>query len=118
MKKIKINLQFFAEERTEEATPRKREKVREEGRVCVSKDLNAAVGIITALLGLAMIGAFMWRVLLSYMTFIIRFMGDQALLQDGWLYLVAWEAVKNYFSSLAFLCSSIIFFARFSGIGS
>ena len=51
-----FNLQFFGEERTEEATPHKREKVREEGRVCVSKDLNAAVAIITALLGLAMLG--------------------------------------------------------------
>ncbi len=50
-----FNLQFFAEERTEEATPHKREKVREEGRVCVSKDLNAAVGIITALLVLTLI---------------------------------------------------------------
>ncbi|MBQ3455971.1 MAG: EscU/YscU/HrcU family type III secretion system export apparatus switch protein, partial [Synergistaceae bacterium] len=47
----------MAEERTEEATPHKREKVREEGRVCVSKDLNAAASIITALLALALIGS-------------------------------------------------------------
>ncbi|MBR1487105.1 MAG: EscU/YscU/HrcU family type III secretion system export apparatus switch protein, partial [Synergistaceae bacterium] len=47
IRKFRFNLQFFGEERTEEATPHKREKVREEGRVCMSKDLNAAVGIIT-----------------------------------------------------------------------
>ena len=80
---MSFDLQFFAEERTEEATPRKREKVREEGRVCVSKDLNAAVGIITALLGLALLGTMTWKTLISMIQFMVRFMGDQALLQDG-----------------------------------
>ena len=60
----------MAEERTEEATPHKREKVREEGRVCVSKDINAAAAIITALLALALLGTSIWRVL----TGMIRFM--------------------------------------------
>ena len=96
---IRINLQFFAEERTEPATPRKREKVREEGRVCMSKDLNAAIEIITALSGLAAFGAFMWKMLSSLLTFCVNFMSDRSLLKDGWLYLVSWEAIKDYFAT-------------------
>ena len=85
MNKIfKFNLQFFGEERTEEATPHKREKVREEGRVCMSKDLNAAVGIITALLGLTMLGALTWRTLTGLIQFMILFIGEGTILKDGW----------------------------------
>ena len=35
--RVAFDIQFFAQERTEPATPRKREKVRSEGRVCMSK---------------------------------------------------------------------------------
>ncbi len=108
---IKFNLQFFAEERTEEATPRKREKVREEGRVCMSKDLNAAVAIITALLGMIMLGALTWRTLTGLISFSIRFMGDKALLQDGWLYLISWEAMKDYFASWLPLGGLVVLFS-------
>ena len=107
----KFNLQFFAEERTEEATPRKREKVREEGRVCVSKDLNAAVGIITALLGMTMLGALTWQTLTGLITFSVQFMGDRALLQDGWLYLISWEAMKDYFASWLPLGGLVVLFS-------
>lgn len=107
----KFNLQFFAEERTEEATPRKREKVREEGRVCMSKDLNAAVGIITALLGMTMLGALTWRTLTGLITFSVRFMGDKALLQDGWLYLISWEAMIDYFASWLPLGGLVVLFS-------
>ena len=108
---MSFDLQFFAEERTEEATPRKREKVREEGRVCVSKDLNAAVGIITAVLGLALLGTMTWKTLTSMIQFMVRFMGDQALLQDGWLYLVSWEAMKKYFASWLPLGALVVLFS-------
>jgi flagellar biosynthetic protein FlhB len=47
-----FNLQLFAEERSEPATPRKRQKTREEGRTAKSQDLGAAVVILG---GLAMI---------------------------------------------------------------
>ena len=47
-----FDLQFFAQERTEPATPRKREKVRGEGKVCKSKDLTAAIEIVIGLIGL------------------------------------------------------------------
>ncbi|MBQ6737091.1 MAG: flagellar biosynthesis protein FlhB [Synergistaceae bacterium] len=106
-----INLQFFAEERTEEATPHKREKVREEGRVCMSKDLNAAVAIITALLGLTMLGALTWRILTGLITFMMSYIGDKSLLQDGWFYYVSWEAIKDFFASWLPLGGLIVLFS-------
>ena len=107
----KFDLQFFAEERTEEATPHKREKVREEGRVCMSKDLNAAVGIITALLGLAMLGAMTWRTLTGLIQFMIRAMGDQTILRDGWFAFVSWEAIKRYFAAWLPLGGLVVLFS-------
>ncbi len=106
-----FNLQFFAEERTEEATPHKREKVREEGRVCMSKDLNAAVGIITALLGLTMIGTLTWKTLTGLIQFMFSFIGERTILQDGWFYYVSWEAIKDYFFAWLPLGALIVLFS-------
>lgn len=55
------NLQFFAEEKTEEATPRKRRKEREEGRVAKSQDLNAAVVVMTGLTSLLLFSGLLWK---------------------------------------------------------
>jgi len=97
--KFKFNLQFFGQERTEPATPRKREKVREEGRVCVSKDLTAATELIVGLMGMLMLGALTWRTLTYLITFSVNFIGDKTLNDDGWLYFVSWEAIQDYFIS-------------------
>ena len=108
---IRFNLQFFGEERTEEATPHKRDKVRKEGRVCMSKDLNAAVAIIITLLGLAMLGALTWRTLSGLIQFMIRAMGDRTILQDGWFAFISWEAVKRYFASWLPLGGIVVLFS-------
>ncbi|MBQ3654853.1 MAG: flagellar biosynthesis protein FlhB [Synergistaceae bacterium] len=108
---MKFDLQFFGEERTEEATPHKRDKVRKEGRVCMSKDLNAAVGIITALLGLAMLGALTWRTLTGLIQFMIRAMGDRTVLQEGWFAFISWEAVKRYFAAWLPLGGLVVLFS-------
>ncbi|KMK77231.1 flagellar biosynthesis protein FlhB [Alkalihalobacillus pseudalcaliphilus] len=42
MKEVKINLQFFAEEKTEKATPKKRQDSRKKGQVAKSTDVNTA----------------------------------------------------------------------------
>ncbi len=106
-----FDLQFFAEERTEPATPRKREKVREEGRVCMSKDLNAAVGLIIGLIGMAMLGSFMIGILKNLIVTCINFMSDRALFQDGGFYLISWEAVKNYFFTWLPLAGLVVLFS-------
>lgn len=47
---IKINLQLFAEEKTEEATPHKKKEVRKEGQVTRSSDLNAVASLLAVYL--------------------------------------------------------------------
>ncbi|MBQ9566093.1 MAG: flagellar biosynthesis protein FlhB [Synergistaceae bacterium] len=106
-----FDIQFFGQERTEPATPHKRDKIRKEGRVCTSKDLSAAVEILTGLLGILVLGPITCGALLELITFSVRFMGDQALLQDGWLYLLSWEAIKDYFLSWLPLGALIALFA-------
>lgn len=94
-----FDLQFFAQERTEPATPKKRQKVRSEGRVCVSKDLTAAAEILTGLVALLLLGPFTYRLLSGFVQLSIRFMGDGVLLREGWLVPLSFEAVKSYFFS-------------------
>lgn len=47
-RRIPLNLQLFAEEKTEEATPRRRQKAREEGRVPKSNELGSAIVLLSA----------------------------------------------------------------------
>ena len=96
---VPFDLQFFAQERTEPATPKKRQKVRSEGRVCVSKDLTAAAEILTGLVALLLLGPFTYGLLSGFVRLSIRFMGDGGLLREGWLVPLSFEAVKSYFFS-------------------
>ena len=94
---VPFDLQFFAQERTEPATPKKRQKVRSEGRVCVSRDLTAAVGILTGLASLLLLGPFIYGLFLALLQLSIRFMGDKILLREGWFPILSLEAIKSYF---------------------
>ena len=46
---VKLDLQFFAGEKTEKATPKKRNDARKKGQVAKSQDVNTAIGIISHL---------------------------------------------------------------------
>lgn len=61
-----INLQLFAEEKTEKATPKRRREAREKGQVLQSKEINSAIIIIVSFLGLKILGSFMFSNLLSF----------------------------------------------------
>jgi flagellar biosynthesis protein FlhB len=56
MKLLKLDLQFFAGEKTEKATPRKRQEVREKGQVAKSADVNAAFVLLVSFLVLLFSG--------------------------------------------------------------
>ncbi len=90
---VTFDLQFFSQERTEPATPKKRRKEREEGRVAKSQDLGAAVVILTGLFALMVFGRYMFTFVLSFTREVIAFMGEKTLLQDGWFSLLQAEAV-------------------------
>ncbi len=90
---LTFDLQFFSEERTEPATPRKRRKEREEGRVAKSQDLGAATIIMTGLLGLLVFGPFLFSRVMAFTTDIIALMGGESIHRAGWLYMIRNDTV-------------------------
>jgi flagellar biosynthetic protein FlhB len=98
-----FDLQFFAQERTEPATPKKRQKVRSEGKVCKSVDLTAAVEILAGLLGLLAMGSSIILGLVGYLRETLSFLGEETLLRDGWFSWTADTAVRVYVSSWVFV---------------
>nr|WP_246569648.1 flagellar biosynthesis protein FlhB [Lentibacillus saliphilus] len=56
---LKLDLQFFAGEKTEKATPKKREDERKKGKVAKSQDINTAVLLLFCFIILIVFGSFM-----------------------------------------------------------
>ncbi len=56
MEKIRVNLQFFSEEKTEKATPKKRQDQRKKGQVAKSTDVNTAIILLLVFLFLWIFG--------------------------------------------------------------
>lgn len=50
MTKLKLDLQFFAGEKTEKATPKKRQDTRKKGQAAKSQDVNSAIGFLAVFL--------------------------------------------------------------------
>ncbi len=90
---LRFDLQFFAQERTEPATPRKRRKEREEGRVAKSQDLGAAVVILTGLFALVVFGRFMYSFMKTLLVETIAFMGGNTIREPGWFGVLSREAI-------------------------
>ena len=91
-----FRLQFFAQERTEQATPRKRRREREEGRVAKSNDLDAATIILVGLYVLLVLGAWMGSGLVDAIQSTIRFMGDGTLFQRDWITTLGIDSLKRF----------------------
>lgn len=62
---LKLDLQFFAGEKTEKATPKKREDERKKGRVAKSQDINTALLLLASFALLAVMGSYMKDNMLS-----------------------------------------------------
>ncbi|MDI9371077.1 MAG: flagellar biosynthesis protein FlhB [Synergistaceae bacterium] len=90
---MRFDLQFFAQERTEPATPRKRRKEREQGRVAKSQDLGAAVVILTGLFSLLVFGRFMHSYMRSLLIDLVAFMGGETIREAGWLRVLSREVL-------------------------
>jgi len=92
-----FSLQLFAEERSEPATPRKRRKAREEGKVARSMDLTAAVASASVVLGGYLLLPLVLESLSSLFRFALAAMGKgqraleldlaHALLSSAWAFL-------------------------------
>ena len=57
-------MQYFAGEKTEKATPKKRQDARKKGQAAKSQDVTAAIILLAVFLFLIFIGPFMYKVLL------------------------------------------------------
>ncbi|MHB1125908.1 MAG: flagellar biosynthesis protein FlhB [Bacillota bacterium] len=90
-----INLQLFADDKSEEATPRKRQEVRKKGQTIRSGDLNAAVGL------LAVVGLMLWNrnIFIDQTTQMVTAFLGQELHQQidaGGLMAIAWQGTGYY----------------------
>ena len=71
---VPLDLQFFAGEKTEKATPKKRQDARKKGQVAKSQDVNMAIGIISHffLLILCIHGSLIEQITIYFETFVSR----------------------------------------------
>ncbi|WP_163101520.1 flagellar biosynthesis protein FlhB [Peribacillus alkalitolerans] len=63
--KLQLNLQFFAGEKTEKATPKKRQDARKKGQVAKSQDVNTAIVLLAVFFLLLMTGGHMLDLVLG-----------------------------------------------------
>ena len=64
MSYLQLDLQFFSGEKTEKATPKKREDTRKKGQVAKSQDINTAVALFLIFLTFMLLGSF-WKMRLT-----------------------------------------------------
>ncbi|MGE5672589.1 MAG: flagellar biosynthesis protein FlhB [Mycobacterium leprae] len=76
-------LQLFSQERTEEATPRRRQKAREEGRAARSTDLMTGAGLLAAATALKWTGASFYNLIGGSMTQALQAVAPQELTIPG-----------------------------------
>ncbi|WP_199880768.1 flagellar biosynthesis protein FlhB [Bacillus massiliglaciei] len=67
MKLLKVDLQFFAGEKTEKATPKKRQDQRKKGQVAKSQDVNTAINLAAVFAVLLFAGPFMYKHIIGIM---------------------------------------------------
>ena len=104
---FRFDLQFFAEERTEPATAKKRSKTRGEGKVAKSQDLSASVVLIIGLLAIDSLGGKIWDDLITLFQESARHLASPSMSGDGWWFRPAFLAGKSLLFGwlpLGFLC--------------
>lgn len=67
MEWVHLDLQFFAGEKTEKATPKKRQDSKKKGQVAKSQDVNTSINLITLFSVLLLMGPFMYNHLFALM---------------------------------------------------
>lgn len=80
---LSLDLQRFAGEKTQKATPQRRREVREEGRFPRSSDLNGSVALVGILVALRVFGPTIWSKLQGMMAFDLSHVNTQPLTQNG-----------------------------------
>lgn len=69
---IRMNLQLFAGEKTEPATPRRREEARKKGQVAKSGEVGIAIMILVGFISIDLLGPLMWGRIQSMMRLFLQ----------------------------------------------
>jgi flagellar biosynthetic protein FlhB len=93
---FRFDIQFFAEERNEPATPKKRSKTREEGRVAKSQDLSASVVLITGLVTIHLLGSMIWQRLIDLFQSIAGHLASPLMRDSAWWVRPSMEASRSF----------------------
>jgi len=88
MKLLVLDLQYFAGEKTEKATPKKRQDTRKKGQVAKSQDVNTAIVLLAVFAVLSFTGSYMLKGFVSLMNHS---------LQDSLLINITDESIKAIF---------------------
>jgi flagellar biosynthesis protein FlhB len=97
--KYTLNLQYFSQEKTEKATPKKRQESRNKGQVAKSADINAALVLFVSIMFLSFMGSWMGERLMH----LFRHSLDKNLLYD-----VSESSIQKLFSELSIEVAIII----------
>ncbi|TXC91943.1 flagellar biosynthesis protein FlhB [Metabacillus litoralis] len=99
MKLLSLDLQFFAGEKTEQATPKKKQDARKKGQVAKSADVNTAISLLTIFLSFIFIGAFMRDRILNMM---------RGTFQDFLLLNLTDQSVHDFFLTMSYQSAIIL----------
>ncbi|MDF2521650.1 MAG: flagellar biosynthetic protein FlhB [Clostridia bacterium] len=97
-----INLQLFAEERTEPATPKRRREAREKGQVAKSRDIVSAILLLVTFLALRIFGGYIFENLSKLLRFFLSFPSKtENAVEIGDLMNVYWYSVVEFAKVIA-----------------
>lgn len=66
---LPVDLQFFAGEKTEQATPKKKQETRKKGQVAKSTDINSAIMLLLTFIFLWLIGGYAGKQIITFLQF-------------------------------------------------
>lgn len=113
---LKLDIQFFAGEKTEKATPKKREEERKKGQVAKSQDVNTSIILLFSFIVLFVAGSFMKNEMLDMLTFIftekihetVTMDSTMVLLQEGLIYFARLVAPIMAISVVAAVAANLL----------
>lgn len=115
-----FDLQLFSQEKTEEATPRKKKKEREEGHVAQSKDLTSAFGILGGIVTLFALSKLFWEAFKAYLVWVFQW-ASVAVWDEGEWAKVTFSRSGAFFLKVwfpvALVCSIILVFVLSRQVG-
>ncbi|USK71657.1 flagellar biosynthesis protein FlhB [Peribacillus asahii] len=100
MNELRLDLQFFAGEKTEKATPKKRQDSRKKGQVAKSQDINTAINLLAVFGVLVITGPFMYEQIFGLMREFLQNMMLESVTEEN-IQVMVYEILKMMVLTLA-----------------